>query len=455
MSTMRSIVRVVCAAALVAGASCGGKTTPAAPGPGSGAGTAAGSGSEAGPPPPPTDEPGGSDLDSLPPPPDREAELFAPAWKAVGRGQTASFSTAAIDQDLDAIQVTVKELPASARFDAITQTVTWTPTKKDGKVGRFVLEVADLTHGTRREVVWEIPVVAKKVATPTAPWAGDAAELLFTIRDPKRLEATEKALPFDQALLAGATMMRATLAPDVQAKLAPLDRDGLFLDFLGSLARTHGNLRLDPLAPGFDKKAFGNPKDWKLVAVRPRIDKKFHELRLVYRAVKAPEPVFAMFRFRPVWDVPTLPPEARLENNKVFAGLLWKHLLTADGAIDATLKKDVKGHGKRVAAFVQELLAYKGTQPWAQAAFVALPTEARMGGGSARTDDGGYASGDGWAWSVQKPMVNSQGTGLAYTEIGIPGFWTMTVPSADGTTWAPKCATRFVPDCPKHVAGYE
>ena len=104
---------------------------------------------------------------------------------------------------------------------------------------------------------------------------------------------------------------------------------------------------------------------------------------------------------------------------------------------------------------MQELLTYKGAQPWAQAAFVALPTEARMGGGSKRNDDGSYASGDGWAWSVQKPMVAADGTKQAYVEIGIPGFWTHTVPSADGASWVPKCAPRFDPDHPKHVDGYQ
>ena len=61
---------------------------------------------------------------------------------------------------------------------------------------------------------------------------------------------------------------------------------------------------------------------------------------------------------------------------------------------------------------------------------VALPTEARMGGGSTRTADGSYASGDGWAWSVQKPMPSADGTKQGYIELGIPGFWTHTVASA-------------------------
>ncbi len=410
------------------------------------------------PTPAPTPSPGGGDLDALPPAPpvaDRAPEVFAPPWKAVGVGQTASFSTAAIDQDLDEVRVEVISMPASARFDALTQTVTWKPTKKDLPGGEFVVAVYDLTHGGRQDVTWKIPVARRKVNPPVAPWAGPAAELLFTIRDPRRLEATGKALPFDQLLAKSATMFRATLPAEAQAKLGPVDARALHRSFLASLARTHRNPRLDPASPEFDEVAFGDPAAWKLVTVRPRVDKKFHELRLVYRAVKAPEPVFAMFRVRAVWDVPTLPPEARIENNKVFAELLWKHLLTADGGLDPRLEKDARAHGAKVAAFVTELLAYKGAQPWAQAGFIALPTEARMGGGSARNPDGSYLSGDGWAWSVQKPMVSADGTSQRFVEIGIPGFWTMAVPSADGGSWVGKCAPRFDPDHPRHVAGYE
>src|SRR4051794_12375201 len=106
------------------------------------------------------------------------------------------------------------------------------------------------------------------------------------------------------------------------------------------MAAIHKNPRLDPAAKEFDKKAFGDPKSWQLVDVRPRIDKKFHELRLVYRAPRAPEPVFAMFRVRPVLALPVLPPEAKPANNKIVAELFWKHLLTADGEVNPKLAKD-------------------------------------------------------------------------------------------------------------------
>ena len=58
---------------------------------------------------------------------DHPPELELPAWQAVGVGQTISFSTAVIDQDLDETASRVTAMPASARFDALTQTVTWTP----------------------------------------------------------------------------------------------------------------------------------------------------------------------------------------------------------------------------------------------------------------------------------------------------------------------------------------
>ena len=106
------------------------------------------------------------------------------------------------------------------------------------------------------------------------------------------------------------------------------------------------------------------------------MDKKFHELRLVYQAVKAPEPVFAMFRVRVVQDSPTLPPEAKAENNKVMSELFAGAFFDTSAAIDAKLIKDPKAHGKKVLEFVKGVLSHKGMAPWESAGFLALPTEA-------------------------------------------------------------------------------
>lgn len=429
-------------AAVATAASCGGGKRPA-------------------PPAPPASPDAAVAVEPPAPPPRRDnrtPELFDPGWKTVGVGQTVAFSVAAIDQDLDDVRVDVTAMPRSARFDALTQTVVWTPTKAELGTATFTLAVDELTgpaaDAPPTSINWSFTVAAKPQPVPTAPWAGDENELLFTIREPARLAATAKAYPFVDLLTWSEASMRAHLSQEALAKLPAIDPAQSYRMFLKSLAATHGNPRLDPHSGAFDT-AFAERDHWQLVAVRPRIDKKFHELRLVYQATQAPEPVFAMFRVRPVEDRPDLPPEAKAENNKVFAEAFWRHFLTADGKVQPRFRKDPKAHGAAVAAFVRDVMSYRGTAAWARSGFIALPTEARMGGGSARNPDGSYASGDGWAWSVQKPLIAADGATQSWVNIGIPGFWTQAVPSPDQTAWIGTCAPDFDPDDPKHRPGYD
>ena len=463
------LLALVAASALLACPGGGGKggTGPATGvEPGTGAGTSTPPSDVPGDEGPPDDGDvgdGGGGEPAVPTKVDSAPEFFPPAWKTVGRGQTISFAVTAIDQDLDETAVAVTAMPASARFDALTQTVTWTPTKADGAAGKFTVVATTLATGAQHTWEFEIAIARKKQPAPVAERQSAVIETLLTIREPARLDRVNLDWPFDKMLATSAELFRATLPPEVQAKLPAYGGKAgkaasraLFESFLSALAQTHNNPRLDPKAKEFDKKTFGDPKAWKIVAVRPRIDKKWAELRIVYQAVKAPEPVFAMFRLRPTWDVPTLPPEARAYNNKVFLELVWKHLLEDGKPSEAMLGKP-KAHAKAVAALVKALLSHDDskTQPWARAAFVALPTEARMGGGSARNADGSYRSGDGWAWGVTKPMVNADGTAQAWVNLGIPGFWTDTTASPDGAAWVGKCAPKFHPDDPKHAPGYE
>jgi hypothetical protein len=399
--------------------------------------------------------------DRLPPAmPDRPPQVFPPAWKAVGVGQKISFAVTAIDQDLDETRVDVTSMPATAKFDALTQTVTWTPSKKDLPKATFVLHVSNLDADGKETASWdqtfEIAVLKKKQPVPVAARQNALAETVLTIHETARLAKVNKDWPLDKMLVRAAELLRATLPPEAQKKLGKLDKKALFKSFLVAYAATQENPRLDPTAKAFDKKVFGDPRAWKIVAVRARIDKKWTELRIVYQAVKAPEPVFAMFRVRPTWDTPTVPPEARAYNNKVFLDMVSRQLLDG-GKPSEKLLANAKAHGKKVAALVAELLSYDDskTNPWARAGFSALPTEARLGGGSRRNDDGSYRSGDGWSWSVMKPMPNADGTAQAYVNIAFPGFWTQVVPSPDGTAWAPKCAPKFDPDDASHEAGYE
>jgi hypothetical protein len=389
-------------------------------------------------------------------------EVFAPDWKKVAVGQTISFSVAAIDQNLDETRVDVSAMPKSAKFDAITQTVTWTPTKADLPKGEFTLQISQPGRGKTDTKTWTIDVVqGKAVPPPMAPEQAPIIETVLLIRQPKRLEEVNKQWPFDRMLLEGARMFRPQFSEEVRGKLSPdLDKAALFESFLSSLAQIQQNPRLDPKSDKFDKAVFGDPAAWRIVAVRPRIDRAWTELRVVYRAVKSPEPVFAMFRIRPTVEyAPPLPrpPEERVHNNKTWLGMVTKYLFV-NGGPNPKFAKDQAAHGKAVAALLTELMAYDAKddkKPYAKGFVIGIALEAQLGGGSARNADGSYKSGDAWAWSIMKPFVTDDGKTQAWVNPAIPGFWTDTKPTDDNKSWVGKCADKYTPGTPGYVKGYE
>ncbi|MGE0398404.1 MAG: hypothetical protein AB7T06_16990 [Kofleriaceae bacterium] len=383
--------------------------------------------------------------------PDRAPELFPPPYKKVGVGQLISFATTAIDQDLDETRTELTKKPASATWDAITQTVSWKPTKADIGKQEFVVTVTQPTKNITKTETWTIEVTAKPQPLPVAEQKSALIETVLMIRQPKRLEQVNKDWPLDKMLLVSAQGFAPQFAPEKRAAIAnqTWDKNVLFEGFLSQFATTQNNDRLDPGAPDFDKDAFGDPAAWKIVAFRPRIDRHWTELRVVYQAVKAPEPVFAMFRIRPVVEfVPALPrpAEEKALNNKVFLGLVAKHLMPG-GAPSEKFLKDQAAHGKAVAAFMNEFMSYNDekTAPYARTFSIGIALEARMGGGSTRNADGSYKSGDGWAWSAQKPFITPKGDSQNYQNVIIPGFWTKTIPSEDGKSWVPTCGPRWTP----------
>jgi len=396
-----------------------------------------------------------------------EPQFFPPAWKKVAVGQTISFSTAVIDQDLDETIVSVKQMPASATFDAITQTITWTPTKADVTptktdvpLAQFTVAIDQPARKKHVEQSFGIQVVnGKAIPDPVAATQAPVNETLLVIREPGRLVQVNKDWPLDRLLAVGAETFKLQIPEDKRGKLkGSLDGATAYKQMLVGLAQTHNNPRLDPDSPQFDKAAFGSPRDWKIVTFRPRIDRAWTELRVVYRAVKAREPVFAMFRLRPVVEyVPALPrPEEEHEaNNKIFLGMVAKHLMK-NGGVNAKFVKDQAAEAKEVSALMTELMTFDDTKtkPYLHGFEIGIALEARMGGGSARNADGSYASGDGWGWSAQKPFQTSEGSTQVYQNVAIPGFWTQTAPNKDNTAWTPRCAPRFNPE-DKFVPGYE
>lgn len=392
--------------------------------------------------------------------PDSPPELFEPKWKTVGIGQTIYFSTSAIDQDLDETSVIVTKMPASAKFDAITQIVTWTPTKDDLPKGVFELTVTQPGRKKTETKTWEIAVDKKKQPAPVAKTQKPLIETVLMIRQPKRLEQVNKDWPFEKMLLVGAQTFKYQI-PDEKRKLldGKLDKKALFEQFLIALAQTHNNPRVDPKSPQFDKAVFGDPAAWKIVAVRPRIDRSWTELRVVYRAIKAPEPTFAMFRLRPVVEyVPALPRPAqeRADNNRVFLGMVQKHLLPK-GAVNPKFVTDQAAHGKAVSALLTELMAYdeSAKAPHLRGFAIGIAVEAQLGGGSARNADGSYKHGDAWAWSAMKPFQTAEGKTQKYVNVVIPGFWTKTVPVDDNKSWGPACADKYIKGATGYVDGYD
>jgi hypothetical protein len=411
--------------------------------------------------------------DPVPEPPpvakvDVPPETFAPPYKKIGVGQTVHFSVAAIDQNLDETRVEVTKMPASATFDALTQTVSFTPTKADIPRAEFTLQISQPVTGKSESRTWAIEVDKKKQVLPVPEAQSALIETVLMIRQAKRLEQVNKDWPLDKMLLAGAQGFKHQFPEDKQKALDPklLDKKRLYENMLTGLSQTHQNPKLDPKSPQFDKAVYGDPKAWRIVAVRPRIDRGWTELRIAYRAIKAPQQAFVMFRIRPVVEYAPAaprPPEERVANNKTFLGMVAKHLLPG-GAPSDKLMKDQAAHGKVVAKLVNELMAFDDskTAPYLRTFVIGIATEAQLGGGSARNADGTYKSGDGWAWSAMKPFISADGftqaadgKTQAWVNVVIPGFWTATKPSPDGKTWIPVCAPKYTAGEKGHVAGYE
>jgi hypothetical protein len=350
-------------------------------------------------------------------------------------------------------------MPFSARFDPITQTVVWTPALTDMPKAEFEVSISQPGRSKQLKKSFSIDVVNGAQPAPAAAIQRPMIETLLLVHSAKRLAEVNKQWPIDRLLEFGAGTFKLQIPEPQRSQLkTPLAGQLAFEQMLTGLAQTNQNPRLDPKSPQFDRASFGDPKQWKIVAVRPRIDKAWTELRVVYKAPSV-EPVYAMFRLRPVVEyVPALPrpDEERDANNKIFLGMVAKHLMK-NGAPNPAFMKDEASHAKAIAALMTDVMMFDDTKtkPYLHGFEIGIATEARMGGGSTRNADGTYRSGDGWGWAAMKPFRTSDGATQAYVDVPIPGFWTDLQPSKDGKSWEPKCATKFNPADPKHDPGFE
>jgi len=387
-------------------------------------------------------------------------EMVPVRIKRVGLGQRIHFGLGAIDEESDDVRIEVLQKPASARFNERTLTVDWTPKPTDDKQGMFIVRITEYPLNKSRQPraltkTFMIPVEAKPVEIFQWPTAPLEVETLVSVIDPARLAAANERWPivklFDR--IAGIETTK-QVKPD--NNIQPTTGEALFRDALKNLAELHRNEEIDPDSPKFNPE--WKAENWRLTAVRPRLNKRTFELRLVYFNIVAPEPVYLMPRLRIVRGVDAKrPEELREKNNKEFAKLLYNAFFEGENLKDF-VANDKKRYGEALADFMTGVLGYSDPDdPQMQANFAAMPHNARLGGDNKYDEKGRYISGDGWALGTMKigPVERNGKKVLAFTSPFIDGFATSIKPNAEGTAYKPVPAPRFNSDSKDFIKGWD
>jgi hypothetical protein len=391
----------------------------------------------------------------------RPPEMDAIRIKRVGVGQRITFGLSVIDEETDDIRVEMTQKPASAKYNEKTLTVDWTPRKTDGRTGQFAVRITEypLTGGSPRTSIktFSIQIESNPVPLPSLPPAPLAVETLISITDPERLSASNARWPilsmFDRIAAIEASKQ---IKPD--NAIQPTTGANLFRDALKNLAALHRNDEINPDSPKYNPQF--NAENWRLVMVRPRVNKRIFELRLVYKNVVAAEPIFLMPRMRitrlkdPELDKDE---DARQKNNKTFATMF--HNAFFDGSdLKPFVARDKKSYGEVLADFISAVVNYSDKDdPNMRANFAALPHNARLGGDDQLDEKGRYLRGDGWALGVMKivPVERDGKKVLAFSNLPIDGFATSVKLTPDGAAFRRVPAPAFDPNSPSFVAGFD
>lgn len=269
---------------------------------------------------------------------------------------------------------------------------------------------------------------------PPAPLEVDA---FVTIIDPERLKAAEK-----KWNIVNLFQRIAEIEADKQIKpgsdIQPTNGEQLFRDSLKELAILHKNPTLNPESDQYDK--VWSAENWKLIAVRPRLNKKVFELRLVYFNTKAAEQAYLMPRMRIVRGVDAKrPEELRQKNNYQFAKMF--HETFFDGEqMKPFVADDKTKYGEALADFMTKVLTYNDkNDPMMRANFAAMPHNSRLGGGNEYDENGNYLHGDGWLLGAIKvgPVMRNGKKVLAFFSPPIDGFAASIKPNPDNTAFKP------------------
>lgn len=392
-------------------------------------------------------------------PPDNKAPELAPVlFKRVGLGQRITFGLGAIDEESDDVRIELTQKPASAKFNQRTLTVDWTPRPTDDRKGMFAVRISEFDRETgakRSEVVktFSIKVEAQPAETDFLAPAPVEVETLVSITDPDRLAAANARWPII-ALFRRIAEIESAKPANKDAQLPT--GESMFRSALKNLAQLHRNEEIDPDSPRFNPQ-FG-AQNWRLIAVRPRLNKKTFELRLVYFNIESPEPIYLMPRMRIVRGKDAgRPEEQRQKNNQTFARLLHESFFDGEN-LKPFVTKDKAAYSAALADYITKVLTYKdANDPNLQASFAAMPHNARLGGDNKYDAKGNYLSGDGWALGAMKVGVTERDgkKELAFISPFIDGFATTIKPAPDGKAYKPYPAPRFDKSSAAFIPGWD
>ena len=363
----------------------------------------------------------------------------------IGLGQRLTFGLEVIDEEGDFIKIELAEKPSSAKFNQNSLTVDWTPQKNDGDNGKFVVKVTEMPRDKSRPnrtvtKEYNLRIVKEKVKLKELPPTTLEVNAFVSVIDPERLAAANKRWD-----LVSMFQRIGEIEAEKQIKpgsdIQPSSGKQLFKDALKELATIHKNPTLDPDSPAYDK--VWNAENWKLIAVRPRLNKKVFEIRPVYFNVKAAEQAYLMPRMRIIrGDDAGRPEELRQKNNLTFAEKFHETFFDGKEMRDFVANDKAK-FGEALADFMTWVLTYKDPmEPMMRANFAALPHNSRLGGGNAYDPEGNYLHGDGWALGALKvnPVMRNGRKVLAINSPPIAGFVASIKPNEDGLQFKPAAA---------------
>lgn len=391
----------------------------------------------------------------------RQPELDEIRFKRVGVGQRIFFGLAVIDEESDDVRVELVQKPASAKYNEKTLTVDWTPLASDGKRGDFAVRITEIPReaGRAQRTVlktFSISIEPHAVALPEVATAPLSVETLISITDADRLAASNNKWSIT-ALFQRISEIEASKQIKPDSGIQKTSGAALFRDALKNLAALHHNEEIDPDSPRFNRQ--WNAENWRLIMVRPRVNKKIFELRLVYRNVVAAEPVYLMPRMRITRgkDPDILKDnEWRQKNNRAYAALF--HDAFFDGPnLKPFVANDKQKYGEALAGFITQVVTYNDpSDARMQANFAALPHNARLGGDDTLDAQGRYVRGNGWALGVMKviPVERSGRKELAFNNEVIDGFAT-SIKAPDGKAYKAVPAPAFVPGTPSYVKDFD